>query len=152
MQKCQNDKTEAVIWKMWRKYNPYASFKLVIFCRAILHLSETVPDQNFLLYLRRQNCMQNHFNKCFWMRRLEKNQTVFKIALSGKIPRVSETLIKIRESWAQAEIVCLQLFNLFFWCAFLSTHLSPKDTQFSEYKHHTNNMEFSFNEKYGSTH
>lgn len=50
-QKYQNDETEGVIWKMWRKYL-YACFKPVILCRAILHLNEIVPDQNFLQYLR----------------------------------------------------------------------------------------------------
>lgn len=50
MQRCQNGETEGVIWKMWRKYL-YACFKPVILCRAILHLSEVVRDQNSLQYL-----------------------------------------------------------------------------------------------------
>lgn len=121
MQKCQNDETEGVIWKMWRKYL-YACFKPVILCRAILHVSEIFPDQNFLQYLRGEKYIQNHFNKCFWIQRSEKNQTVFKITLSGKIPRVSEASIKIKESGEhKLKIVSMQLFHLFLWCAFLLT-------------------------------
>lgn len=47
-EKCRNDRTEAFVWKMQKELWLFASFKLIILSGAILHLNETVPDQNFL--------------------------------------------------------------------------------------------------------
>lgn len=47
-EKCRNDRTEALVWKMQKELWLFASFKLIILSGAILHLNETVPDQNFL--------------------------------------------------------------------------------------------------------
>lgn len=76
MQRCQNDETEGVIWKMWGEYL-YAYFKPVILCRAILHLSEMVCDQNSLKYLMGRKIHAKPLQQMFLNTKVREEQNCF---------------------------------------------------------------------------
>lgn len=151
MQKGQNDETEEVIWKMWRKYL-YVCFKPVILCRAVLYLSQVVPDQNFLQYIRGEKIHAKPLQQMFLNTKVREVTNCFQDYIIRKDSQSEWNINKNKRVLrTQAENCLLAIIPLIFVMCLSLDSFIPKGYSIFIVEKSYKNMEFSLNENYRST-